>query len=131
MAKKAKKAKKTAKATKKVAKKTKKIKKKARGFPQAKAAAVSRPPSLVSLTHRKMSLAENAATIRPAPCAHGFRSLRLMHMGPAFFPVVSRGPVAPVSDDSPACDFALFAQSFVEGAASGRLQRSFIDDSDR
>src|SRR5258706_13310880 len=58
MAKKAKKAKKTAKATKKVAKKTKKMKKQARGFPQAKAAAVSRPPSLVSLTHRKMSLAE-------------------------------------------------------------------------
>ncbi|SHK71413.1 hypothetical protein [Bradyrhizobium lablabi] len=49
MAKKAKKAKKSAKATKKVAKKTKKMKKYARGFPQTKAAAVSRSPSVVTL----------------------------------------------------------------------------------
>src|SRR5258705_3518455 len=28
----------------------------------------------------RCSLAENAATIRPAPCAYGSRSLRLMHM---------------------------------------------------
>ena len=44
----------------------------------------SRPPSLLTLTHRKMSLPENAATIRPAPCAHVSRSLRPMHMGPVF-----------------------------------------------
>jgi len=74
-----------------------------------------------------MSLAENAATIRPAPCAHGSRSLRPMHMGPVFCVRTLVGsPVAAVSGDSPACDLALFAHPFVEGAASGRLQRSCI-----
>src|SRR5882762_7456329 len=79
-----------------------------------------------------MSLAENAATIRPAPCAHGSRSLRPMHMGPVFCVRTLVGsPVAAVSSDSPACDLALFAHPFVEGAASGHLQRSFIDDRQR
>jgi hypothetical protein len=36
-----------------------------------------------------------------------------------------------VSGDSPACDLALFAHPFVEGAASERLQRSFVDDRQR
>jgi hypothetical protein len=40
-------------------------------------------------------------------------------------------PVAPVSVDSSDCDIAPFAHPFVEGAASGRFQRSCIDDSDR
>src|SRR5258707_12864304 len=62
----------------------------------------------------------NAATIRPAPCAHGSKSLRPMHMGPVFYARSLVGsPVAPVSGDSPACDVALFAHPFVEGAASG------------
>src|SRR3979490_1890832 len=79
-----------------------------------------------------MSLAENAATIRPAPCAHGSRSLPPMHMGPVFCVRTLVGsPVAAVSGDSPACDLALFAHPFVEGAASERLQRSFIDDRQR
>src|ERR1700722_17432210 len=79
-----------------------------------------------------MSLAENAATIRTAPCAHGSRSLRLMHMGPVFCVRSLVGSsVAPVSGDSPACDLALLSHPFVEGKASGRLQRSCIDDSDR
>src|ERR1700730_6257007 len=71
-----------------------------------------------------MFLAENAATIRPAPCAHGSRSLRLMHMGPVFCVRSLVGsPVAPVSVDSSDCDLAPFAHPFVEAAASGRLQR--------
>jgi len=71
-----------------------------------------------------MSLAENTATIRPAPCAHGSRSLRLMHMGPVFCVRSLVGsPVAPVSVDSSDCDLAPFAHPFVEAAASGRLQR--------
>src|ERR1700681_2154057 len=79
-----------------------------------------------------MFLAENAATIRPAPCAHGSRSLRLMHMGPVFCVRSLVGsPVAPVSVDSSDRDIAPFAHPFVEGAGSGRLQRSCIDDSDR
>src|ERR1700686_2047329 len=74
-----------------------------------------------------MFLAENAATIRPAPCAHGSRSLRLMHMGPVFCVRSLVGsPVAPVSVDSSDCEIAPFAHPFVEGAASGRLQRSSI-----
>jgi hypothetical protein len=74
----------------------------------------------------------DAATIKPAPCAHGSRSLRLMHMGPVFCVRSLVGsPVAPVSVDASDCDIAPFAHPFVEGAASGRLQRSCIDDSDR
>jgi hypothetical protein len=66
-----------------------------------------------------MSLAENAVTIRPAPSAHGSRILRLMHMGPAFCVRSFVGsPVAPMSGDSPACDLALFARPFFEGAVS-------------
>jgi hypothetical protein len=54
-----------------------------------------------------------------------------MHMGPVFCVRSLVGSsVAPVSGDSPACDLALFAHPFAEGAASGRLQRSCIDDSD-
>src|SRR5258708_29513248 len=57
------------------------------------------------------------------------KKLRPMHMGPVFCVRTLVGsPVAAVSGDSPACDLALFAHPFVEGAASGRLQRSFIDD---
>jgi hypothetical protein len=55
-----------------------------------------------------------------------------MHMGPVFCVRTLVGsPVASVSGDSPARDLALFAHPFVEGAASGRLQRSFIDDRQR
>jgi hypothetical protein len=55
-----------------------------------------------------------------------------MHMGPVFCVRTLVGsPVAVVSGDSPACDLALFAHPFVEEAASGRLQRSFIDDRQR
>ena len=46
-------------------------------------------------------------------------------------PDVGRVTVAAVSGDSSACDLALFAHPFVEGVASGRLQRSFIDDRQR
>ena len=54
-----------------------------------------------------------------------------MHMGPVFCVRSWVGsPVAPVSVNSSDCDIAPFAHPFVEGAASGRLQRSFIDDSD-
>jgi hypothetical protein len=53
-----------------------------------------------------------------------------MHMGAVFCVRTLVGsPVAAVSGDSPACDLALFA--FVKGAASGRLQRSFIDNRHR
>src|SRR5258708_38883874 len=55
-----------------------------------------------------------------------------MHMRPVFCVRTLVGSsVAAVSGDSPACDLALFAHPFVEGAASGHLQRSFIDDRQR
>jgi hypothetical protein len=81
----------------------------------------------------RCSLAENAATIRPAPCAHGSRSLRLMHMGPVFcvrslVRVVRRTGVSRFPGLRR--DFAPLAHPFVE-EASGRLQRSCIDDSAR
>ena len=67
-----------------------------------------------------MSLAKNAATIRPAPCAHGSRSLRLMHMGPVFCVRSLVGSsVAPVSGNSPACDLVLFAHPFAERGGVG------------
>src|SRR5712671_3396280 len=76
-----------------------------------------------------MSLAENAATIRPAPCAHGPRSLRLMHMGPVFCVRTLVGsPVAPVTVDSPDCDLAPLAHPSLKGAAAGHLQRSCRSD---
>src|SRR5258708_28379120 len=66
------------------------------------------------------ALAENAATIRPAPCADGPRSLRLMHMGPVFcVRSLTGSPVAPGVSRFPGLRLSALSPSFVERGGGG------------
>jgi hypothetical protein len=84
MAKKAKKAKKTAKATKKNRQEDQEDEEVSARFSASHSRRGIATTIAGELDASQDALAESAATIRPAPCADGPRSLRLMHMGPVF-----------------------------------------------